>query len=328
MALIDSQAIIARYVPVNKEFDPAVIAGSLVIARDLVIDILSPELYYLLEAQYDANNLSAEQEELLPYVEEALVRLAIHDYSKDGQLLISNSGFHSAASDKRKTAWQWQINDTRTNLKFHGYQALQKLLRYLWASGNTFNEWLTSFNRVKYRSRFINEAEDFSQFYNINNNFCLFYNMRDSISYVEMHAIRPILCDDQYVQLKEQILNDSLTAANQVLLNYIKHTVANMAVAHAIPRLSALMSEAGIVEAFSSERQTLSASAAAREKVLSLMIRSAENAGYASRKNLEHFLRANAANYPLYISSPCYTDPAESTDSNKENQSQNIFNSF
>lgn len=314
MAFVDTVETIQQYISVNANFNPDKIKGSLIIAKEYVVAILSSAQYDDLETKYDAENLNASETLVADLVQEALVRLAFWHNSKDGQLEISNAGWHASASKDRKTAWQWQIEDTRRQLKFDGFQALQKLLLKLIALGNALPLWYASDERENMLSLLINDARNFSKYYNIKDNYCLFREMRDAMLYVEQCHILPVLCTDLYENLQAATLANTYTPEQTKLLNYIKPVIAYYTIAESMPNLSALMTEAGIIEGFDTERQTLKATLPARNELISLKIRDAKEKGEASKATLINFLQKNAANYPLYLNSECYTAPSDDND--------------
>lgn len=331
MPLVDQQNIIARYVPVNANFDPEVIAGSLGIAKDILLNFIPVTLYDRIADKYTANpnSLDAEEKVLLERIEEVLVRLAFWDYSRDGQLEISTSGFHTNTTETRKTPWQWQIEDTRANLKFTGYQAIQKLLVYLHADPSVFTEWETSEERILHTKRIFVHASDFSLYHNIQDNFCVFHEMRDSIRSVEENVIRKVISDDLFNEIVGQVLQGTLSADNKALLKLIKATLSKLAIVDAIPGLATLMSQAGIIESYVSDRQSMRATTPARSELISLLIRQAADAGRKAQIDLEKFLYANHATYPLYEASTAYTDQlADNEAESDENTSQKIFNAY
>lgn len=331
MPLVDQQNIIARYVPVNANFDPTVITGSLSVAKDILLGFIPVALYDRIANKYndDPNSLDADENVLLERIEEVLVRLAFWDYSRDGQLEISTSGFHTNTTETRKTPWQWQIEDTRANLKFTGYQAIQKLLVYLYQDPSLFTEWTNSNERVQHTKRIFLDAAEFSRFHNIQDNFCVFHEMRDSIRAVEENVIRKVISDDLFDEIVDQIFEGTLSINNASLLNLIKPVLAKLAVVDAIPGLATLMSQAGIIEAYTSERQSMRATAPARAELISLLIRQAADAGRKAQIGLEKYLYANHSTYPLYEASSAYTDQLASNEAESdETTSQKIFNAY
>lgn len=327
MEIVNSTEIIKKYFPINQDFTIGNLDGSLITAVDKLSKFIPIEL--IEELNVDANTLSANQLKLLPYIQEPLVRLALLDYLDKGQMEISDAGAHVSKSERRGTPWEWQIDQTKTNLKFNGYNAIQKALTYLRSGeGDVFDFWTNSVQKINYGSNLINNADEFSEIYNIGNNFLLFVNIQPMLTAVQNVTISPIISTAQMDELRSQILNRSVTPENEILINLIKPVIVFNALISAIPRLSALFTEAGVIESYKSERQTIRATATTRDSIVSLLIRDLEENALKSKSLLEAFIVANASDYPIYESSSSFITPEDVADVKINSAESKTFTSY
>lgn len=312
--------IVKKYVPVNMDFDVDNIKGSVSVAAELVKEVVSPALY----ADFETNwgTLTGDSASLLKLMQEALVRLSFADYATQGQLEISDSGFHNVKAKDRGVAWQWQMHEVRDGLKFTGYKALEKCLEFLWSKANsTFPLWNASAEKDERLSLFINTSKEFQRYYNIHDNACVYWYIRPKIRQVMEQDIRPVLGTSLYNTLLTEIKGRNLTNVNKVLLDVANRAIAYGSILKSIPELTTLLTDAGIIERFTSDRATQQASNPARDTNMSLVQRNAEKEYIRAIQYLSDYLNENAIDYPLFEESKSYRNGEDRAKINNENRS-------
>lgn len=299
---------IKKWVAVTANFEPANLVPAANEIKRFIIDILGEDEFNLLVANYP-NTLTIEQEAIFPIVQKAMVNFAMWHYAgSGGQLEISQSGMHINTSDTRKTAFEWQIKQAMNGFKQTGGSALQDLLLFLWGSATgTYLLWRASDQKREHLKFFCNDAFSFSAGYGIKNNYTLFRELKDTISFVEMQYIIPVLQSSLAADIKAKIQNFSLSPIEIQLVEKINFALASMTIFHAIPKMANTFTELGIFDNFSSMNMTVNASNPARDTGLSLRLREAENVGQKYLVELGRFLITNATSFPLF------TPPTEST---------------
>ena len=294
---------IKKYAEVNASFDPQILLPAESKVEHIVKRMLSKAEYASLVVNYTANTLTAEQEELLPYVQNAMVSLAMIKWTGAcGQVEISNAGIHLNLSKDRKTAFQWQIVDIQRHFKNEAYKALENMLQFLWDSpSNKYLLWRASADRSEYLKFFINDSVEFSKNYQIHENFAFFLYLRETMDFVEENYIAPVIGQDLFDQIKAQIVSNTVSPANAKILKWIRKAVANKTIHHAIPKLSSYMDEFGIRENFLSQIMTTQAEQPVRNELISLQLNQTDNEGETYLLKLRSFLIENASTYPLYV---------------------------
>lgn len=302
MKICNTTAEIKEFAEVNATFD----AKNLLPAEKKVVSIvkgfLSDEEYNSLLNNYTNNTLTPEQEELLPFVQDAMVCLAMIKYvGACGQAEISNAGIHLNLSKDRKTLFQWQIIDIKRYFKAEGYRAIENLLRFLWKSNPAeYLLWRVSDNRKKYLQYFINDSIDFSECYNIHENFAFYLYLRDTIDFSEEQYIAPVIGQPLFDEIKSQILAGNISLSNGKILKWIRKAVAYKTIFHAIPKLMTYIDEFGIQENFMSLALTTESSQPARNEFVSYQLNEADKNGENYLLKIRSYLIVNASSYPLY----------------------------
>lgn len=308
MILAATNEEIKKWVGVTANFEPENLIHSGNEVKKNIIDIIGDDEFNLLVSNYPGS-FTPEQTAIFSLVQKAIVNLAMLHYADNGgQLEITQAGFHINTSAERKTAFEWQIKQFKRGCMNDGFSALQDLLIFLWDSPtNTYTAWRASANKDEHLKFFCNDAITFSKGYNIKKSYSLFCELKDSIAFVEMQYIIPIIQPVVAADLKQKIKNFSLNSIEKELLEKVNFALATMTIFHAIPRTSTVFTESGIFEPFSSMNLSVNASNPARDSGLSLKLRDAENIGNKYLVELGRFMVKNTASFPLYES------PAESS---------------
>ena len=303
MILAATTPEIKKWISVTTNFDAENLDPPSLAVKKFIVDILGDDEFNLLVTNYDSNALTAEQEALLPYVQNAYVNLAMHHYiGNGGQLEISNAGVNINVTVDKKTAWEWQIKEHKAGLKTTGFNAIEELLYFLWSSpAGTYLLWRASAQKNKHLNLFCNSAKQFSEAYNIKENYALFRELKDTIAFVEMQYIVPVIQTAVANDLHNKIKNFSTSAIEDKLIEKITAALANKTIVHAIPKLASVFDELGIFENFTSMNMSVNSTNPVRDTGLSLRIREADKVGEKYLVDLARFIKDNALSFPLYV---------------------------
>lgn len=187
-------------------------------------------------AALDADTLSAEQEALLPYLRRPMGMLGLYEYTKIGSVQFSESGVFRMEGENYKTAYKYQVTDLKRFYLYTGFEALEHLLAYLEDNEADFPTWAAGAGYNRNKALLINSAADFRTHYSNDINRYTFEHLRPVLEDIDAFAIQPLLGDDQYNELKANILAKNLSAKEQQLIYYLQRAVANFAVKEAIRR--------------------------------------------------------------------------------------------
>lgn len=302
MRIASSIAEIKKIIVVNVNFKPSLLEPGELDAQEYIIQILGRAEFEALQTAYTNGTLNANQLKLLPYVQQAMVCLAMLLSGDELQLEISNTGFQINVSTERKTAFQWQIIAIKKRYKARAFKALQNLLLFLQKSASgDFPLWYASEERKDFLQNFINDAISFSRGYNIQNNFSFFLYLRETMNDVEYKYIQPILGKALFQEIKSQILSSSISPANKELLKSIYPAVAWKTIHHAIPKLIGYTDEFGIQEDFISNSIDVKSATEFGNDIISLKIRTTDTEGESYLNKLYDYLITNSTTYPLFV---------------------------
>lgn len=319
MALFKTIDELKAYLPVSLTFQLADVMPFIKQAeRDYIQPVISKDLYDALNESYNAENheLTGEEISLLKAVQESLANLAIMLWLPFGQVQFNSGGIHIVSNDTMKTAFQWQINEVEQALYKAGFSAIEHLISFLEVNADDYPEYKDSDERKELFSHFINSAKEFNRHFDIEISRYIFLKLLPSMNRVEEDKIRSVLHDELFDEIKDQILNGTLTDDNKKLLRYIRPIVANFTIAKAIDKLPLEISGAGIsiiYTAGSSEKKPADINRNASLK------NSCEAEAENLLKQLSDFLHKNADTYPLFKNSDAYTENRSSTFENDSN---------
>lgn len=305
---------LAVYINVNKSFSLESIQRDL---KDTDIIILGPifgkELIDSLQNAYDTasgnlNALTTAQKLIIERIQSISANFAISEWITSGQVQIDDGGVFILSTNERKTAFQWQIDSVVRKYQEKAYNAAEMALLFLRDNIIDYPEFEDSDQYVTLKQRFISNSRDFTkQFSQLRNNALIFESLKSCIDDVDSDFIKPILLANYYAELKNKMLNDSLTIADKNLLSIIQRAVVKLSVYKAINENSAIIDQNGFFTfnntAGSDVRNgSQSASDSATEEMECLMLKD----GKAQLTKIRSFLEENISDYPTYASDPNY----------------------
>lgn len=184
----------------------------------------------------EADALTGQQAALLPYLRRPLGMLGLYEYARIGSVQFSESGIFRMEGENYKTAYKYQVTELRRFYLYNGYEAIEHLLGYLEANEADFPTWADSDAYSRNKALLLNSAADFRNHYSNDINRYTFEHLRPVLEDIDAFAIQPLLGDEQYQELKANILAKALSPAESKLLYYLQRAVANFAVKEAIRR--------------------------------------------------------------------------------------------
>lgn len=111
--------------------------------------------------------------------------------------------------------------------------------------------------------------------------------------------IRPLLCDDLYEEICEQIGSDTLSYANQALMCYVKEVHKRYAFADFLQRQQLVVTKESVVRKIANESEFVDMEA------ISSNVRMYQNYAKTFAAKLVKFLTDNSDDYPLWANCRC-----------------------
>ena len=310
MALFLTIDQIRTYIPVNASFTFADISPLIAdVETEFIKDILGTTEYTNLNDAFNANTLSSNQTLLLPYCQRAIAWLAYMRWVPIGNIQVIAGGFRVVASDNTLPASQWRVKDFEHECAKNGFNALEKLLIYLWSvATGTYTGWDASAERTNHRNLLLLSAKEFQQSVDINNSYEIFRKLKSYILFAELNHVKPITGAAQYDQLKANVLANSITANNEILMAFIRPCLANYAMANGALRLSFVLQAYGIIQNRKGDKDNINVEDPVKDNLLSAFMHECKRNGQLYEDQLREYLKANAATYPLYEASDAFED--------------------
>jgi len=218
----------------DDEYFNSLQADVLLAEDDYLRPALGAEFY---DELLDATS-STEVDRLRYLLASSLANLTMVSFIDDAQVQISGSGVQIVSTDREKTAFPWQINNLKVNYSRKGNNGLEKALAYLETHADDFPTWAASDVAKNTRGFFITSATTFSESYNISNARLTFQALASLLRKTERFRLAPVLGEEFFDELKQQLRDGAVTAENEKLLNdYVRPALAHLVMAQAIGEL-------------------------------------------------------------------------------------------
>lgn len=276
--------------------------------RDFIRPAIGKELYIEISAAYKNKAtvaLTAIQESLLEQIRVPLSNFSFAAYIPWGQVQIESAGIRIDTTSEKKTAFRWQIEQLAESATEQGYTGIEDLLEFLDDEQLSFPTYTASAAFKLSKQFFINSAKAFDQKVKINRSRWLYQQMVPIMEDVELSRIRPLMGKELFEELKAQILDETLTALNLELMDFIVPAVAHLTIARAVIDLPLKIEASGISLTYQKTDEGKGKQPADMQKITAFRT---EHLGEGERllKELKDHLQARADDYPLYKNSTAY----------------------
>ncbi len=303
-----------NFVRISKSFSFSNATPHILKVENTVIrPYIGDTLYSMLDTAYDGGDgydtMSAEELDLLAHAQPVIANLAMWLLTPLLNVQINDSGIQASHTDTLKPAFDWQVKKYEKAIMNTGFDALEALILFLEEMQAIYPDWESSLASNKSRDLFINGATEFDKYISINSSRRLFTLFKPSLSRIERDLIKGILGAALYNEIKSEILTDSLSANNQLLLEDLQLIQGHSGYAQALMDLSVIVDEQGIhllENDFSNNVDRLGPAESAK---VNSLINLHQGYSRTAQDRLVAFLQENAGTYPLFEESEYYIDP-------------------
>lgn len=329
MPLFKSIEEIRVYLPVNISFNFEDITPLLVSTEaEFIIDILGQITYIDLENNFSSNTLTPDQDDLLPLCQKAVAWLAYMKWVPIGNIHATAGGFQVVTGDGMAPASQWRVTDFAQECRKNGYNALQDILKYLWATdADTYPEWEDSDEYTKHRELLLLSPAEVNKYIDINNSVEVFRKLKPYILLSSENHIIPVIGQELYDEIKDEVATNTLTANNELLMRFIRPCLSNFAMANGCIRMMFELETYGIITKSKGTWDNMNNEKEAGNNLVSAFISMCRRDGTSYEEKLRQYLKENAATYPLYESSTAFEDIDEDDEdgSNMNDQDSGFY---
>lgn len=115
---------------------------------DFIKPVIGDALWAEMETAYAENDLTAAQQQLLPYLQRPLAHFAYYLYACDGGLIVDDAGIGTHESGNSKVPYKWQVLSYKKTRLANAWSAVNTLLKYLWEHKTDFDSWVDAEERI------------------------------------------------------------------------------------------------------------------------------------------------------------------------------------
>jgi hypothetical protein len=251
-------------------------------------------------------------DELIEKVQLPLVNYAYSIYMPIGAVQISEQGVQIISTDTKKTAFEWQVDKVEKSFLNTAFDFTEELLKWLEENKEYFPLWVNSDAYTEEKNLIINTAKDFNEWFFISESRRLFIQLKSIMKSIEKKYIITTIYQELYDEIKNEILTDTVSADNLILLNIMKPAIAHLTMERAISELSIKIIPEGV---FESSILNINEKRAASLDRVALLKDNLHRDGNAEIKELQAYLDVNASatKYVAYYNSDLYIDPVGAT---------------
>jgi hypothetical protein len=227
----------------------------------------------------------------------------------------SNGVINVNFSDKTKPAAEWQIERLEDMLLERSDNAVEDLLAYLEADARDArvfaDAWETSEGFSITNDCFLQSATEFNKVYTISENRSTYLAFRPYMRAMEDGKLAAVLTANLYVTLKSRIADNSFTAAELVILPWIKGAIAYQTVADACPHLAVKINNKGVQVNSLSALSVRKIKTPATDKQFADLIAACVAKAAEYLMLIDAYLKANSAEFPDYPQEDVTADAAQ-----------------
>lgn len=234
-----------RCLPVNVNTSFVTLAPAIATAeQNHVRPLMGDTLFNELATYYSENGIegsSAEKNELVSYVQMAVVRLAYWESFDQLAVTMSDRGLQVTNGENR--AYRYQEDRLKLSLQRQGFGYLNTAIGYIMEHIDIFGSFTESDYYSERQDSVIRSMKEMEAITSIGNDFCLFAKLRQFISETETMEL-PFRVGGA---LSTLLRNNRTEARLKTILRSAQGFVAHWTMAEALPSLNVIMSPNGPV---------------------------------------------------------------------------------
>jgi len=275
--------------------------------KNILVNWIGQAFYDVMLDAYNAPGIAGKKMQLIPYLQKAIVHLALWKSADSGSFRINSAGFYVTVTATNKPVSDKKLEKFELGRREDGYKGLEQLIAFLEANiGEAdFAAYANSDERAMNKANFINSAAEFTRYFTMmDGSAFMFYKLRVALGFAERKFINPVLGNAFADTLKANILANSLTADQKKLMPYINRALAYYTIAYGASFIGLQFDGSGIIVQSQPSTGTYDVAVmktAATPAQLAPMVTDALSMAQTEIRNLEDYLIANAGSLPGYI---------------------------
>jgi len=261
---------------------------------------LSPNVYAALDAAVVAGNLTAAQTALLPYVRRPLALLTMHEHVKTGNIQITESGVQRHESENYKTAYKYQENQYKEQMRRLGYEAIEEMINFLHDNLVDYSDYASSSAYTRSTSYLINSAAAWRDSYNFEANRYTFELLLPVIDDVENIGIADCISADELSTLRTAYHADTASAKQKTVIKLLQRAIAQFTFALAVKRNLVQLQGRNVVQRETPDSAGYEKTSVPMNSQLDFPLKESAMAANQFLAKALDYMRANLDDFPEY----------------------------
>lgn len=231
--------------------------------------IISDDVFDVAWKHYHSDNFRVEEDEDHPeyiVLDELVVKIqlpialhALRRYLPSSDVQHTDKGRQIFVSDNEKPAFEWQTEKDNDNMLALAHEATDVLLEFLdkhiddrlpvgegEEAGEILLPWRVTPAYGATKELFVNSVEEFEKVFSIGGSRLTFLSLLPFMRRVQDFEIATCFTDERYDLLKEEILDDDISASDQLIIDRARQAIVLLSLSQAIKRLSVEILPSGI----------------------------------------------------------------------------------
>ena len=257
------------------------IKTEIILAEEDITKLIGQEVYDIANAHYWSNNYNKEYtvdqtqltvddtlhqllDQLVHKIQQPVALNAYLDYAPNSDLIHDNNGRRIAFEEHTQVAREWQIDRSEQSILSKTHRSTDRLIEFL-DNNPTDTGWEDTPAYKQARKLFIRNAATFNQHFPINTSRRLLLVLAPFMRTIEKRHIKPALTAELYTTIKTELLENDTTTHKEIIEEYIIPTIVPLTMAMAAKRLPVKILPQGIIQNYTSDRQTKRATTPANQ---------------------------------------------------------------
>jgi len=283
--------------------------------RELLIPFIGQAQYDELNDAYtaetDENDLYPALLKLLKYARQPVAHGGFLLYIPFGNLNIGKSGFSVTETSDTKIASQWRIEDMKSESRASYFSGIESMLTMMETDYTQYPEWVGCNEYCTYKEGFVNTAIAFQEYVDINQSRMLFTKVKPTMKRLEIDAIKSVIGEALFNEIKTQILNRNVSANNSRLMVFISRCICNFTIGESLRMRTVSWTDHGLQLISTSSSLTQVNEASMDLPRLEVIRSEFISIGKKAQQDLRDYLYANASTYPLFEADTTVYTPTE-----------------
>lgn len=197
---------------------------------------------------------SEENKQLLEHLQIPIAMGAAFNYMQSNLVSHGDAG-RKVKLDKNNEslAWQWMIDaDDEAHIR-KTQRVTDRLIA--WLDQSSISEWQDGKEKKAAKELFVPNTDVFQKFFPIDGSGLFYHTVRPFISTIQKRQIKNAL-DDEYPVLLTEFESGNISEGKETLVEMVQEALVLLTMGMAFKRLSIQLLPAGVVQKFTSERNT------------------------------------------------------------------------